>query len=129
MLIDDPWINDGFTESPITAEVLPDPIKSLDEEVIRFMCDKFTLTRDQIIKSLEDNNYDDISAIYLLLLDQKSSGKWSSYNSQGLTPMSPVQLQQGTASPVSKAPIDMGTIGEEGNSQYIFQLDLFTMFF
>ena len=114
IICDDIWINEGYTDSPVTDNIGPDPIQEPDDEILRFMTDKFSVPRDQILACLKENTYDDISAIYLLLIDQKQNGKWTPYQ-PGVSPMSPVQLQQGTATPVSKAP-PMATIGEDGTS-------------
>ena len=112
ILIDDAWINDSYTDSPIVINLAPDASQEPDDEIMRFMTDKFSVPRDQVVNCLKDDTYDDISAIYFLLADQKQSGKWTPYQ-PGVSPMSPVQLQQGTISPVSKAP-PMATIGEDG---------------
>jgi hypothetical protein len=109
---DDAWINETYTESPITENIGPDVIHDPDEEILRFITDKFSVPRDQIVNCLQENAYDDITAIYLLLADQKQNGKWTPYQ-PGVSPMSPVQLQQGTVTPASKAP-QMATIGEDG---------------
>lgn len=108
----DPWIMEGFNDSPIKDDMEADIQQDPDEEIMRFMSDKFSFSRDQIVNCLDEKTYDDVSAIYMLLAEQKQSGKWMPYQS-GVSPISPVQLQQGTMTPVSRAPL-MQTIGENG---------------
>ncbi|KAI3638604.1 hypothetical protein MIR68_003102 [Amoeboaphelidium protococcarum] len=116
---DDAWINDGFDDSPVTKNIQPDISLAPDEEIIRMMCDKFNLSPEMILGSLQANAYDDIGAIYMLLHDQKQSGKWTPYsNPNQLSPMSPIQLQQGTATPISRAPL-MQAIGEDDDAMDI----------
>lgn len=115
MLVDDVWLNEGY-ETPATVQDLPsDPNETPDEDICRFVTEKFNIPYDQIINSLRENNYDDVTAIYILLRDQKLSGKWTPLSSTGLSPMSPMQLQAGTATPISR-PSNMGTIGEDADA-------------
>jgi len=71
MLIDDPWINEGYTDSPIKK--CEEEVITTDESIIQFMVQKYKFDREQIIKSLDDNVYDDTSAIYYLLYNEKKN--------------------------------------------------------
>jgi len=71
MLIDDPWINEGYSDSPIKKN--EEEIITTDESIIQFMVQKYKFDREQIIKSLDDNVYDDTSAIYYLLYNEKKN--------------------------------------------------------
>jgi hypothetical protein len=113
--MDDAWINDGFPDSPITKEVPVDHALAPDDDIIRFMVDKLGVSRDQIMTTLKESYYDDVGAIYMLLAEQRRSGKWTPppAGSNGLSPMSPVHLANGTVTPASRAS-NMGVIGEDG---------------
>jgi len=71
MLIDDPWINEGYSDSPIKKN--EEEVITTDESIIQFMVQKYKFDREQIIKSLDDNVYDDTSAIYYLLYNEKKN--------------------------------------------------------
>jgi MAP/microtubule affinity-regulating kinase len=71
MLIDDPWINEGYSDSPIKKN--EEEVVTIDETIIQFMVQKYKFDREQIIKSLDDNVYDDTSAIYYLLYNEKKN--------------------------------------------------------
>jgi MAP/microtubule affinity-regulating kinase len=114
LLIDDSWINEGYDSSAIVQELPTDPSEDPDDEICRFINEKFNIPYEQTVGSIRENNYDDITAIYFLLHDQKSNGKWSiPTTGAGLSPMSPMALQQGTSTPASR-PSQMGTIEEDG---------------
>ncbi|OUM65576.1 hypothetical protein PIROE2DRAFT_7418, partial [Piromyces sp. E2] len=81
---DDPWINDGFTDSPIDVHI--DEVIEQDDEIIDKIVEKYNVDREKLIKHLNNTVYDDISAIYYLMYyDKKSKGGKSqcksSYNS------------------------------------------------
>ena len=69
MLIDDVWINDGYTDSPISNDVSSKIVE--DDVIIKVMESKYRIDRDTILKSLRENVYDDVAAIYLLLYHEK----------------------------------------------------------
>jgi len=71
MLIDDPWINEGYSDSPIKKN--EEEVITTDESIIQFMVEKYKFDREQILKSLDDNVYDDTSAIYYLLYNEKKN--------------------------------------------------------
>lgn len=70
MLIDDIWINEGFTDSPISTDV--STILDVDENIIRLIEQKYKIERDAIIDGINDNTYNDLTAIYYLLYYEKS---------------------------------------------------------
>ncbi|KAJ3087093.1 Serine/threonine-protein kinase par-1 [Quaeritorhiza haematococci] len=71
MLTDDPWINEGYSESPIEMDC-SQKIEE-DEALIRLIETKYQLPREQIVHSLRENIYDDIAAIYYLLYYEKNT--------------------------------------------------------
>lgn len=64
-MVDDPWINDGYGDSPISIDVGETVIE--DEAIIKQVESKFKLDRDSVLKALRDGSYNDIAAIYYLL--------------------------------------------------------------
>jgi len=95
MLIDDPWINEGYSDSPIKKN--EEEIITTDESIIQFMVQKYKFDREQIIKSLDDNVYDDTSAIYYLLYNEKKNKN----NLEGI--LSPIS-DNTPANPANKTP-------------------------
>ena len=65
ILVDDPWLNDGVAESPIS--LMAKSITSLDKDVITLLETRFKLEHEVVMKSLDANEYDDIGALYYLL--------------------------------------------------------------
>ncbi|KAJ3187535.1 Serine/threonine-protein kinase par-1 [Gaertneriomyces sp. JEL0708] len=71
MLIDDPWINEGFSDSPISTDVSQQV--SEDDSIIKLMEAKYHIDPAVIIQKLRDNVYDDVSSIYYLLYYEKDA--------------------------------------------------------
>ncbi|TPX41494.1 hypothetical protein SeMB42_g05552 [Synchytrium endobioticum] len=71
MLIDDPWINEGYTDSPIVGDISQKVEE--DENIIRLIEIKYKVDRETIIHSLRENVYDDIAAIYYLLYYERAT--------------------------------------------------------
>jgi MAP/microtubule affinity-regulating kinase len=69
IILDDPWLNEGYNESPIVTD-LSQKVDE-DEAVIRIMETKFHIDRETILRSLRENVYDDVAAIYHLLYHEK----------------------------------------------------------
>ena len=69
MLIDDPWINEGFDDSPITSDVSQRVLE--DDEILTSIERKYHLSKAAILKSLRENLYDEIAAIYYLMYNEK----------------------------------------------------------
>ncbi|KAI8818707.1 kinase-like domain-containing protein, partial [Fimicolochytrium jonesii] len=65
MLIDDPWINEGHPDSPISTDVSQKVEEN--DSIIRLMVQKFNFDRDAILQKLRENVYDEVSSIYYLL--------------------------------------------------------------
>ncbi|KAJ3401293.1 Serine/threonine-protein kinase par-1, partial [Chytridiales sp. JEL 0842] len=84
ILIDDPWINEGHTDSPIQSD-LSTKIDE-DDSVIRMMEAKYRIDRDTIVKSLRENLYDDVAAIYYHYYYEKEN-KLSPTSSSSPTPL------------------------------------------
>ncbi|ORX75494.1 Pkinase-domain-containing protein [Anaeromyces robustus] len=70
---DDPWINEGFTDSPI--DVNTDEIIEQDDEIIDKIVEKYKLDRETLINHLNNKVYDEFSAIYYLMYYDKKSKK------------------------------------------------------
>ncbi|KND04485.1 CAMK/CAMKL/MARK protein kinase [Spizellomyces punctatus DAOM BR117] len=71
MLIDDPWINDGFSDSPISTDVSQKVEE--DDSIIRLLENKYHIDRETIIQKLRENVYDEVSSIYYLLYYEKDT--------------------------------------------------------
>ncbi|RKP19127.1 kinase-like protein [Rozella allomycis CSF55] len=69
IIIDDPWVNEGYEGSPIDSDLAMRIDE--DEEIIKLMETKFHIERDTIIRALRENLYDDSAAIYHLLYHEK----------------------------------------------------------
>jgi len=77
---DDPWINEGFNDSPIDVHI--DEVIEQDDEIIDKIVEKYNVDREKLIKDLNNTVYDDISAIYYLMYyDKKSKEGKNSYKS------------------------------------------------
>lgn len=83
MLIDDPWINESYSDSPISTDV-SEKLEE-DEMVIRAVALKYKIDREAVIKSIRDDTFDDIAALYYLHYYEKLAKK----DNPGLTPMTP----------------------------------------
>jgi len=66
---DDPWLNEGYDTSCLWQADEID-VKE-DDEIIKVMESKFGITRDQTLKSLREDVYDDVGAIYHLFYHEK----------------------------------------------------------
>lgn len=71
ILIDDPWINESYGDSPISTD-LSETVAE-DENVIKLMESKFKIDRESVLQALRDNVYNDTSAIYFLLYYEKDN--------------------------------------------------------
>lgn len=107
-MIDDPWINDGFSTSPITTDESETVLE--DESVIKLMEVKYKLDKQTILTALRDNVYNDISAIYFLLYydrDAKASLERDPGSSDVQKIMNPAKKESTPVAPV------MPIIGED----------------
>ncbi|KAJ3100883.1 Serine/threonine-protein kinase par-1 [Phlyctochytrium planicorne] len=71
ILTDDAWINDGYTDSPISSDFSMKVEE--DETVIRIMETKYHIDRETVLHGLRENIYDDVAAIYYLLYFEKEA--------------------------------------------------------
>ncbi|KNE67824.1 CAMK/CAMKL/MARK protein kinase [Allomyces macrogynus ATCC 38327] len=79
IIADDPWLNEGYTEPPICNDLSMKITE--DENLIKMIELKFHIERDVIVKSLRDNVYDDISALYYLMYHERDrTGDYSRVN-------------------------------------------------
>ncbi|ORZ33023.1 kinase-like domain-containing protein [Catenaria anguillulae PL171] len=79
IIADDPWLNEGYNEPPICND-LSMRIEE-DENIIKMIENKFHIERDVILKSIRDNVYDDISALYYLMYHERDrTGDYSRVN-------------------------------------------------
>lgn len=67
----DRWINTGYEDNPLTPYVEPEPDYT-DPVRIEIMVN-MGFNRDEILQSLKQGNFDDITATYLLLGRRRSS--------------------------------------------------------
>jgi len=68
---DDPWINEGFTDSPIDVNL--DETIEKDDEIIDMIVEKYNVDKKKLISNLDNIVYDDISAIYYLMYYDKQN--------------------------------------------------------
>jgi len=66
---DDAWLNEGYETSCLWQA--DDIDVKEDDEIIKVMEAKFGITRDQTLKSLREDVYDDVGAIYHLFYHEK----------------------------------------------------------
>jgi MAP/microtubule affinity-regulating kinase len=88
MLIDDPWINEGYSDSPIDRDVSQQ--LSVDDGIIKLIEQRYKIDKDTIVKSLKEGVYDDISAIYYLLYYEKETRGKIEGEVHSMGPTSPV---------------------------------------
>ena len=66
---DDPWINEGYDNSPIVTD-MSSSIEE-DDSLIKIIEQKFNIPADQIRKSIHEEVYDDISSLYYMMYHEK----------------------------------------------------------
>eukprot|EP00834_Sanchytrium_tribonematis_P001887 NODE_50_length_31184_cov_0.705099.p8 type:complete len:389 gc:universal NODE_50_length_31184_cov_0.705099:25145-26311(+) len=69
IFVDDPWINEGFDNSPIVTDTSSSIIE--DEVLIKLIEQKFSIPTEQIRKSIREEVYDDISSLYYMMYHEK----------------------------------------------------------
>ena len=69
IVIDDGWINEAYGDSPINTDLS----EKVDEDatIIKLMETKYQVQREDVIKSLREDLYNDIGATYYLLYHEK----------------------------------------------------------
>lgn len=71
LFIDDAWINESYDHSPIVKDI---SIKTdEDDQIIKLIEAKFHVDRETVLKSMRENIYDDISALYYLIYNEKET--------------------------------------------------------
>ncbi|KAJ3116136.1 Map microtubule affinity-regulating kinase [Phlyctochytrium bullatum] len=83
ILNDDPWINEGYNDSPISAD-LSQKVEE-DENIIRIMEAKYHIDRETVLHSLRENIYDDVAAVYYLLYYEKEAKPTGDASGKGLS--------------------------------------------
>lgn len=71
VLVDDPWINEGYDHSPIKVDS-SEKIEH-DENIVKLIEQRFKVDRATIMKSLEEGAYDDIAACYYVMYFEKDT--------------------------------------------------------
>ncbi|KAL2911871.1 hypothetical protein HK105_208654 [Polyrhizophydium stewartii] len=115
MLIDDPWINESYGDSPISTD-LSQKVEE-DESVIKIIEAKYKVDRETVVQALRDNVYNDIAAVYYLLYYEKTTrdSVAADINAPDIIQMtSPTRAKESSTSPgAAKAP-QMMRIDEDG---------------
>ncbi|KAK5670896.1 hypothetical protein QVD99_002667 [Batrachochytrium dendrobatidis] len=115
MLLDDPWINESYGDSPISTD-LSQKVEE-DESIVKIIEAKYKVSRDTVLQALRDNVYDDIAAVYYLLYHEKNARDTiaADLNSTDVIQMAfPTRVKESSTSPnAAKAP-NMMRIDEDG---------------
>jgi MAP/microtubule affinity-regulating kinase len=121
ILIDDEWLNDTFDSSPITLDV-NDDIVGEDQFILNIMETRFGVSKDEIMKGLKENIYNENLAIYFLLYHEKSRNGEAvvakiseSLSIKNPLPQANAQHSDHRTAAAATSPID--TIAEEGASE------------
>ncbi|KAJ3257014.1 Map microtubule affinity-regulating kinase [Boothiomyces macroporosus] len=109
ILIDDPWINEGYPDSPISTD--KSETFEEDEGVIKLMEAKFKIERDVILQGLRENVYNDLTAIYYLLYYEKQTRQNIENDMLEITKLSPTRPKE--PSVTAAAGKNMPIIGED----------------
>ncbi|KAJ3267421.1 Map microtubule affinity-regulating kinase, partial [Blyttiomyces sp. JEL0837] len=103
LLIDDTWINEGYSDSPISKD-LSTKVEE-DESIIRLLEAKYHIDRETVLHSLRENLYDDVAANYYLLYYEKESKTNGGTSPSQTTPAGPSgDGQQGPTITTSQSP-------------------------
>jgi MAP/microtubule affinity-regulating kinase len=121
ILVDDTWLNDGYEASPVMQEINEENINE-DALILSIIESKFGVPKDQMIKSLRENVYDETLAIYFMLWDEKRKNGEATVIKIGEQMAIKPGISGGqTASPKSEdlkhTPI--GAIQEEGSGEVV----------
>ncbi|KAJ3314019.1 Map microtubule affinity-regulating kinase [Gonapodya sp. JEL0774] len=111
-LIDDPWINEGYPDSPIVKDVSTRVEE--DESIINLMVSKYHIDRDTVTRSIRENQYDDVAAIYYLAYYEKQAkGEISMSPTTESGPPPPLVGGKLKETEPSKTPAGMHRIAED----------------
>ncbi|KAJ3072981.1 Serine/threonine-protein kinase par-1 [Podochytrium sp. JEL0797] len=103
-LNDDPWINDGYSESPVARDISMKIVE--DETIIALLESKYNIARESVYKCLRENIYDDVAAMYYLLYYDKEAKSRRSSEIPGGAPSIHVSTGQSVASPPLASPTE-----------------------
>ncbi|KAJ3258919.1 Serine/threonine-protein kinase par-1 [Chytriomyces hyalinus] len=102
-LNDDPWINDGYAESPIARDI--STTVQEDEVIIKLLETKYNISAESVQKCLRENIYDDVAAMYYLLYyDKEAKSRRPSEVPQSGVPS--IQIPDSSDSPPLASPVD-----------------------
>ncbi|KAJ3234146.1 Serine/threonine-protein kinase par-1 [Chytriomyces hyalinus] len=103
-LNDDPWINDGYNESPIARDI--STTVQEDDVIIKLLETKYNISAESVQKCLRENIYDDVAAMYYLLYYDKEakSRRPSEVPNGGGVPS--IQIPVPSDSPPLASPVD-----------------------
>ncbi|TPX69214.1 hypothetical protein CcCBS67573_g06897 [Chytriomyces confervae] len=102
-LNDDPWINDGYAESPIARDI--STTVQEDEVIIKLLETKYNISAESVQKCLRENIYDDVAAMYYLLYyDKEAKSRRPSEVPQSGVPS--IQIPESSDSPPLASPVD-----------------------
>ncbi|KAJ3078968.1 Serine/threonine-protein kinase par-1, partial [Rhizoclosmatium hyalinum] len=103
-LNDDPWINEGYAESPIARDISTKVQE--DETIIKLLETKYNIAPDAVYKCLRENIYDDVAAMYYLLYyDKEAKSRRSSEQPGSGVPS--IQIPSSSTSPPIASPVEM----------------------
>ncbi|KAI8840730.1 Ser/Thr protein kinase PAR-1Balpha splicing variant [Chytriomyces cf. hyalinus JEL632] len=98
LLTDDIWINDGYNDSPIQVDM--GCTVEEDEVILLSLQSKFGIDKATALKSLRDNKYDDVAAVYFLLyFERHQRSRRNSEIPPGTVPVINTALSPPAASP------------------------------
>ena len=126
ILIDDPWLNEGYDSSPITQSV-PEQLVTEDPLILNIMETKFGVDREPILKGLREDVFDDTMAIYALLWNEKQRNgepavlkisEQMAFKNAPSTPTSPTGTEAPRA-PVAAPPQAATILEEEGSTDHL----------
>lgn len=71
ILQDDQWINDGYTDSPVSHDISETVTE--DAEIIKLVETKFKIDQETVLAAVRDGGYNDIAALYYLFYYDKQA--------------------------------------------------------
>ncbi|KAJ3238634.1 Serine/threonine-protein kinase par-1, partial [Chytriomyces hyalinus] len=121
LLTDDIWINDGYNDSPIQVDM--GCTVEEDEVILSSLQSKFGIDKATALKSLRDNKYDDVAAVYFLLyFERHQRSRRNSKIPPGAVPAINTAISPPAASPTegafsATAALPSQKHGDEENAQ------------
>lgn len=74
VIMDDPWLNEGYEAPPCIPAIQVDQTAPEDELILTVIETKFGADKDAVRKGIRENIFDETMAIYFLLLSEKQKG-------------------------------------------------------